>query len=230
MQIGFQSIFDTPTVKQFSMNGQYQTPDGRVWEYLYASEAITKGMIVTRPANTAVTTVSSSSNGASQVVYITEGSAGWTVGAYQEHVAYIYTGTGEGQWGKIKDNSADTLELFPDYALSTSLDVADSGVTIVHEPDAEKAPVTVDITPTKGVAQVTFASGDYGFFLKRGVGFVTCGIAITVNTGIKTGDDTEGYGTIAATGEGLFDANWVGRCLVANASADVACCADVGAI
>jgi hypothetical protein len=229
MQIGFQSIFDTPTVRQFSMNGKYQTPDGRIWEYLYATEAITKGMIVTRPASTAVTTVSSSSNGASQVVYITEASAGWTVGAYQDHWAYIHTGTGEGQAGKIKDNSADTLELFSDYALATSLAVADSGVTIVPQPNMEKAAVTTDITPFHGVAQVTFASGDYGFVLKRGVGFVTCGIAITINTGIKTGDDTEGYGTIAATGEGLFDANWVGRCLVANASADKACFADVGA-
>jgi|GEM_PF-2219298 len=227
-QINFQSVFDTPTVKMGSMNEQVQTPDGRIWEYLYATEAISAYMIATRPANTTVTTVSSSSNGRSQKVYVTEASAGWTVNAYCDHWIDINTGTGVGQIAKVKGNTADTLELYEQYALTTGLAVADSGFAIVHQPDAEKAPVTTEITPVQGVAQVAFASGDYGYFLKRGIGGVMCGgSAITINYSITTGDDTEGYGITGTTAKGPMDENYVGRVLVAASTGDEACLADI---
>jgi len=226
-QITFQSIFDTPTVPMSNLNEQAQTPDGRIFEYLYATEAISKYMVVSRPANTTVTTVSSSSNGASQVVYVTEASAGWTNGAYQDHWLLVNTGTGTGQVAKIKDNTTDTLELYVDYALATSLAVADSGIAIVHETDAEKIAVTTDITNIKGVAQVGFASGDYGWFLKRGIGGVLVGEVAIINTNIKPGDDTEGTALKGTTGAGLFDESSIGRVLVANSAADVAALVDV---
>lgn len=226
-QITFQSVFDTPTAPMSNLGEVAQTPDGRVWKYLYATEAITKHMAVSRPANTTVTTVSSSSNGNSQVVFITEASAGWTVGDYKDHWLLVNTGTGTGQAARIKNNTTDTLELYTEYALSTSLAVADSGIAIVHETDAEKIPVTTDITVLQGVAQVSFASGDYGWFLRRGVGGLLGGIAMTINTVAKPGDDTEGTATIGATGEGLFDASYIGRILVANSAADVAALVDI---
>src|SRR3990167_4542926 len=156
--IGFQSVFDTPTVKESRLNSQAMTQDGRIWEYLKATEAISQYMVVSNPANTDVDTVSSSQNGASQNVYITEGSAGWTVGDYQDHWFLVDDGTGEGQLAKIKDNNADTLEMYVDYAFATAMDVADSDIVIRHEPDAEKVAITVLTTPCKGGAQVAFAS------------------------------------------------------------------------
>jgi hypothetical protein len=226
--ITFQSVFDTPTTKMATLNSIGQTPDGRIWEYLYATEAIaSKGMIVSNPANLDVDTVVSSTNGVSQSVYITEAAAGWTVGAYEDHWLLVDDGTGEGQFAKIKGNTADTLELYTDYALATALLVADSDIVIRHEPDAEKVAITTLITPLKGVAQVAFASGDYGYFLKRGIGGVLVGEAITINETITAGDDTEGTGEIGNTTEGLFDSNYVGRCLIANTTADLCCLADI---
>jgi len=230
-QINFSSVFDTLAVKQGSMNEQVQTPDGRIWEYLYATEAISAFMIATRPANTTVTTVSSSSNSRSQKVFITEASAGWTVNAYCDHWIDINTGTGAGQIAKVKGNTADTLELYEQYALATGLAVADSGFAICHQPDAEKSPVTTEITPVQGVAQVAFASGDYGYFLKRGIGGVFAGNAsITINESITTGDDTEGYGLIGTTAKGLYDENYVGRVLIAASAGDEVCLADINVI
>ena len=228
--ITFQSIFDTPAVKMSKLNEQAQTPDGRIWEYLKTTEAVSQYMTVSNPANLDVDTVSSSDNKAGQTVYITEGSAGWTAGAYQDHWLLVDAGTGEGQVAKIKDNTADTLELYTDYALSTDLAVADSDIVIRHNPDAEKIPVTVEETPVKGVAQVAFASGDYGWFLKKGIGGVLAGEAITINIGITPGDDTEGTAIKSTTAEGPFDANCFARCLVANSSADKACLADINII
>jgi len=230
--ITFQSVFDTPTVKQSNMNSVARTPDGRVWEYLKTTEAVTKHMVVSNPANTAVTTVSSaaSTQDSAKYTFITEASAGWTVGAYQDHWCLIISGTGQGQSGKIKDNTADTLELYYDHAFTTALAVADSAVTIRHYTDAEKVAISTEETPVKGVAQVTFASGDYGWFLKRGVGGVLAGEVITINIGLTPGDDTEGYAIKSTTAEGLFDANCFARCLVANGTADYACLAEVNVL
>jgi len=229
--INFQSIFDTPTVKMGSMNELGCTPDGRIWEYMKTTEIISQFMTVSNPANLDVDTVASSTNKAGQSVYILEAGAAWTAGAYQDHWFLVDDGTGEGQGGKIKDNTADTLELYTDYALGTALTVAGvSDIVIRHEPDAEKIPITVEETPVKGVAQVAFASGDYGWFLKRGIGFVLAGEAITINIGITPGDNTEGTAIKSTTTEGAFDANSFARCLVANANADKACMADINII
>ncbi|MFH0960808.1 MAG: hypothetical protein V1897_19155 [Pseudomonadota bacterium] len=228
-QINFQSVFDTPTVKMSNMNEWGQTPDGRIWEYLQATEAISQYMVVSNPANTAVVTVSSAASVAdsTKYIYITEAAAGWTVGAYQDHWCLIISGTGQGQLGKIKDNTADTLELYYDYAFTTALAVADSAVTIRHEPDAEKVAITTLVTPLKGVAQVAFAASDYGWFLKRGIGGVLAGEAITINVTAGPGDDTEGTVEICDTTQGLFDTSVVGRCLIANTTADKACLMDI---
>jgi len=226
--ITFQSVFDTPTVKMGTLNGIGQTPDGRIWEYLHATEAITKHMIVSNPANTTVATVSSSANVAGQVVYITEASAGWTVGAYQDHWVAVNSGTGTGQIAKIKSNTVDTLELYVDYALATALAVADSQIAIRHEPDAEMCAVTVLNTPLKGVAQVTFASGDYGWFLKRGIGGVIVGTGVAViNELITAGGATEGYALAIGNGETPDDISTAGRVLVANSAASLAALVDV---
>lgn len=226
-QITFQSVFSTPTVKQGTLNGIAMTPDGRVWEYLKTTEAVSQYMVVSNPANTDVDTVYSSTDDKSRSIYITEGSAGWTVGAYEDHWMLVDDGTGEGQLGMIKGNTVDTLELYADYALGTALTVGTSDIVIRHAPDAEKVAITTLVTPLKGVAQVAFASGDYGYFLKKGIGGVLAGEVITINVTCGPGDDTEGTVEITDTTQGLFDTAVVGRCLVANTTADKAALVDI---
>jgi hypothetical protein len=182
-------------------------------------------MLVSQPAVTGVDTVVSSTNGAGQSVFVKEASAGWTIGAYQDYWMVVDSGTGVGQVAKIKDNSADTLELFPEYALSTALLVADSDITLVPTNHAEKSPVTNRYTPITGVAQVTFASADYGWFLKKGIGGVLMGEAATEQRGICPGDDTEGEGLVIDDGNDLYDAFLVGTCIGAQDTADKACLA-----
>lgn len=226
-QITFQSIFDTPTAPQATLNSQAQTPDGRIWEYLKATEAISQYMVVSNPANTDVDTVSSATDGDGHIVFVTEASAGWTAGDFQDHWLLVDDGTGEGQVAKIKDNTADTLELYKDYRFTTAMAVADSDIVIRHEPDAEKVAVTTLVTPLKGVAQVAFAASDYGYFLKRGIGGVLAGEVITINVSLTPGDDTEGTAEIGDTAKGLFDESYIGRCLVANTTADKAALVDI---
>jgi hypothetical protein len=186
-------------------------------------------MVVSRPGNTTVTTVSSSQNSASQNVFITEAAAGWTVGAYQDCWVAVNTGTGTGQVAKIKDNTVDTLELYTEYALATALAVATSGIAIVLDNQVEKIPVTSAITPVVGVAQASFTTQYYGYFLKRGVGGVLAGATITINENCTPGDDTEGEVILGVAAKGWYDAANVGRCLVANSAADLAALVDVGA-
>lgn len=223
--ITFQSIYDTPSVPLGKLNEICSTADGRVFEYFKASEAITKHMIVSQPAGTSVDTVYSSTNVRSQSVFITEASAGWTVGAYQDYWILVDSGTGVGQVAKVKDNTADTLELYEDYALSTALLVADSDITLIPANQVEKTAVTNVYTHVLGVAQVTFASGDYGYFLKRGLSGVLMGEAATLDRGITPGDDTEGQGAVVDDGDDLYDAFLVGTCVAAQDTADTACVA-----
>ena len=211
------------------MNAIGQTPDGRIWEYLYATEAIAQYLVASNPANTEVDTLSSaaSSQDAAKYTFITEGSAGWTVGAYQDHWVVVDDGTGEGQLGKIKDNTKDTLELYFDHAFTTALDVTDSDITIRHEPDAELVAITATGTALKGVAQVAFAAYDYGWFLKRGIGGVVGGAAMTINMPCSPGGATEGYALVVAAGAHLEDYSVVGRVLVANTTAAKATLVDI---
>ena len=222
--ITFQSVFDTPATREGKMNAQAQTPDGRIWEYLYATEAITKHMVVSRPANTGVDTVSSaaSASDSTKYVYITEASAGWTAQAYQDHWVVVDSGTGVGQLGLIKDNTTDTLELYFDYAFTSVLAVADSDITIVHQPDAEKTPTTNQYTQVQGVAQVSFASGDYGWFLKKGIGGVLLGAAGTVNYWCCPGDDTEGHAVNMDAADTLEEMSPIGKIIAAADTADKA--------
>jgi len=227
--ITFQSVFDTPTVKMANLNELGQTPDGRTWHYLYATEAITKHMVTSRPAVTGVDTVSSaaSEQDSTKYIYITEAAAGWTVGAYQDHWVIVDSGTGVGQLGKIKDNTTTTLELYFDHAFTTALAVADSDITILHQPDAEKIAITNQYTEANGIAQVTFGAADYGWFLVRGIGGIIMGTgAGTINYNACPGDDTEGYAVNMDAGDTLEEFAPLGRLVAISDTADKACLID----
>ena len=219
-ELNFQKVLETNTVPHAKLGERGVTPDGRAWRYVKANEALSLGHATTRIANTDVDTVSSSSNGDSQRIFITEASAGWTVGQFENAYGLVDDGTGAGQHFKVETNSADTLKLFVDYKLGTALDVADSDIVLVRPHLAEKVAITVLHQVPIGGAQVAFAANDYGWVLERGAGVVVAGAALVANELATPGDDTEGEVITAGSGETVDDASFFGRALVANASAD----------
>lgn len=221
-QITFQSVSQESSAPDFKLGERAQTPDGREWVYVKAAEAISAGMAVVPDTVVSVDTVSSSADALGRIVYITEASAGWTPGAYEDAWVYVDDGTGRGQAGRIKSNTADTLELYPEFALSTALAVTDSDITIREPFHVDKSAVTEKIQGCVGIAQIAITSGYYAWVLTRGVGRVLAGEALVVGAGFVTGDDTEGSVLKATTAKGTYDEQALGYCLVANAAADVA--------
>jgi hypothetical protein len=219
-QITFQNVKDSSTSANFNIGQRAMTPDGREWVYVKAAEAISANQAVVPDAVVAVDTVSSSADGLGRIVYITEASAGWTVGQFAEGWVYVDAGTGVGQAGRIKTNTTDTLELYPEFALATALSVVDSDITIREPFHVDKAAVTSTIQGCVGIAQIAIASASYGWVLTRGVGTVLAGESLIVGSNFTTGDDTEGSVIKGVTAEGAFDGQSLGYCLVANASAD----------
>lgn len=227
--INFQSVFATPAQKQCTMRSLAVTPDGRIWRYLQATEIITKHYIVETPATLGEDTVSSASQGGKRVLIQTGGAdSTWTAGAYIDHWVFVDDGTGEGQVGKIKDNSATELTLYDDYALATALAVADSDITIVHAPDAENLDASSSNAPIQGVAQVAFAANDYGWFLVKGIGGVIIGdTAAEANELVVVGSDAAGGGVGIGNDADREDESIVGKCIIINPAADKAALVDV---
>lgn len=219
-QISFQAVGQVSTVPAFKKGERAMTPDGREWVYVKANSALALGSVAVPDAVTAVDTVSSSTDSQSRIVYITKASAGWTQGQFQDGWVVVDDGTGVGQAGRIKDNTNDTLELYPEFAFATALSVTDSDITIRTMGEVDKAAVTDKVQSAVGVAQVAFAASDYGWLLTNGEGSVLAGEALVVGKGFVTGDDTTGQVVKATTAKGSFDEQVLGICLVANAAAD----------
>jgi hypothetical protein len=221
-QVSFQSVRQTTTAQGAFKPGQrVALPDGSEWVYVKADSVLAKGSVAVPDAVVSVDTVSSSQDSQGRNVYITEASAGWTAGKYAEGWVYVDSGTGRGQVAKIKDNTADTLELYPEFALSTALSVADSDITIRTPYLVDKAAVTSAKQEAVGIAQVAFSAGDYGWLQTKGDGAVLAGEALSVGAGFTTGDDTTGQVIKAVTAEGPFDNQNLGYCRVANEAADI---------
>jgi hypothetical protein len=221
MRISFQDVKQTTTSQGQTAPGQVAyTPDGATWIYVKASAAVAAGNAVIPAAEVQVETVSSSANNLGQKIYITEASAGWTVGAYAGAYGVVDDGTGAGQIFKVQDNTTDTLILYPSYALTTSLSVADSDITLSFPNVVRKSLITDKAQQTTGIAQVAFASGEYGWVLKQGTGGVIAGEVLTADLSFVTGDDTAGQVLKGTTAKGAFDEQYLGYCRVANAAAD----------
>lgn len=221
IKISFQDVFQTTAAQgQMGLGTVANTPDGAEWIYVKAAEAIGAGHAVVPDAVYAVDTVSSSTDNQGRIVYISEASAGWTVGAYAGCYGVVDDGTGAGQVFKVMDNTTDTLILYPSYALTTALAVADSDITLTFPNVVDKSAVTDKVQMASGVAQVAIASGSYGWVLKQGTGKVVAGEVLVVGKGFVTGDDTEGEVLKATTAKGSFDEQYLGYCRVANAAAD----------
>lgn len=218
-QLTFQNVYQTSQNANFMLGQRAFTPDGRHWAYVKASAAINAGDIVIAGANVAVAaTVVSSADASGRTIYIYKAAAGWTPGQFEDCIGVVNGGTGVGQVFKIKGNTSNTLELYPENALTTALDGTS---TLVIKPVnvVTKSAITSKIQAAVGIAQTAFAAGDYGWVLTNGDGFVTSGAVLTAGADFTAGDaTTAGYATIGVTANGPFDAQSLGICLVANAA------------
>jgi hypothetical protein len=217
----FQSVYQTETSPNFKIGTRGQTPDGRQWVYVKATDALAKGKVAIQGAIVAVDTVTSSTDALGRIVYITKAAAGWTAGAYEDDLVVVDDGTGKGQSAKIKTNTADTLELYPENALTTALSVVDSDITIVRPNHVLIAAVTSKVQGAIGIAQCAFAANDYGWLLTNGDGVVFTGSTLVVGAGFSTGDDTTGQVIVAVTATGPYDFQNLGIAWVANSAADM---------
>ena len=148
------------------LGARYETPDGRVFRYVQMTGgAAALGTVLERAANVAVDTVSSGSD----LLTITEASAGWTAGAYAGDYAYIDESAAaaeEGQCRRILQNTTDTLYL--DRPLTTALDVTDCDLTIIR-PFRMIAATAAITTPVSGVSALgVITENYYGWIQVRG--------------------------------------------------------------
>lgn len=220
-RISFQNVYQTITQRgEFKLGERAMTPDGREWVFVKADSALARGSVAVPDAVTAVDLFSSSNDSQGRIVYLTSANASWTVGQFEDAIGVVDDGTGAGQTFKIKTNSATTLTLYPETALTTALSVVDSDITIRTMAIVDKAAVTSKIQQAVGSSQVSFAAADYGWLLTEGDGAVLAGEVLIIGSNFTTGDDTTGQVIKGVTATGPFDAQNLGISLVANAAAD----------
>lgn len=206
-QISLQNVYQTSATAIVAVGQRAQTPDGRMWIYVQSSVALSAGHIVVPAAITAVgTTITSGVDTSGRIVYITKASAGWTVGQFADGTVYISAGGAIGQVAKIKTNTTDTLELYPENALTTAL-TGSSTMSIWTQNIVRKSVVTTKIQNATGVVQTTFAANDYGWVLTRGIGvIISTSATLTAGTNLTTGGSTAGEALVGVTATGPFDA------------------------
>lgn len=221
-QISFQNVYQTITERgEFKLGQRAMTPDGREWVFVNTAGAIGKNLIAIPNTVTTLTTVSSSTDNQGRIVYLTDTDATMTVGAFQDGIGLVNTGTGTGQNFKIRTNSATVITLYPETALATALSVSDSGVALKTMSRVIIAAVTSKIQQAVGATQVAFSSGDYGWLLTEGDGGVVAGEVLIIGSNFVTGDDIAGQVVKGTTAKGPFDEQNLGIALVANSGADV---------
>lgn len=219
-QISFQSVYQTITQRgEFKLGQRAATPDGRVWKFV-TSTTLTKGFIAIPATTTSADLWSSSTDSQGRIVYLTRAASAMTVGVFEDGIGTVDQGTGVGQQFKIRTNSATTLTLYPETALTTALAVADSDLTFVGMANCIVAAVTSKVQMVQGAAQVAFTSGDFGWLLQQGDGKAVAGEILTVGAGFISGDDTAGCVQKAITAKGTLDEQGLGYCIIANDVAD----------
>lgn len=221
-QISFQDVYQTIQQRgEFKLGQRSSTPDGREWVFVNAIGAIGKNLIAIPNTITTATTVSSAVDNQNRIVYITDTDSAWTIGQFQDGIGLVNTGTGTGQGFKIKTNSATTITLYPETALSTALNVSDSGIAIKTMSAVIISAVTSKVQQTVGATQTSFAAGDYGWLLTEGDGTVVAGEVLVVGQDFVSGAATAGEVLKGTTAKGGFDEQNLGFALVANSGADI---------
>jgi len=220
-QISFQDVYQTITSRgEFKLGQRAVTPDGREWTFVKNNSTIAVGNIVIPNTVSSADTFSSSTDSQGRIVYLTDSGSSLTVGAFEDAIGVVDDGTGVGQTFKIRTNSATTLTLYPETALTTALAVADSDVTWIGMSNVIIAAVTSKVQMTQGAFQCASISGDYGWILQNGDGRAVAGEVLVVGQSFVSGDDTAGQVLKGTTAKGEFDEQSLGYCIVANAGAD----------
>ena len=214
--ITFQDVYQTTTSRgDIKLGQRASTPDGRDWQYVFATTAVADSLVV-NPTDVATSDLYSSSTDAQgRIVYATRAANSLTVGAYEDAWGIVDAGTGVGQTFKIRTNDATTFTLYPETALGTALAVADSDLSYINMNHVDPAAITSAIQMCQGFAQATFAASDYGWVLTNWVGRGIAGAARTVGAGLMSGDDTVGQVVKTVTAEGSFDAQNLGYTIIA---------------
>ena len=220
-QISFQSVYQTITSRgEFKLGQRASTPDGREWKFVKNNSTIALGNIVVPNTVSSADLWSSSTDNQGRIVYLTRAANALTVGAYEDAIGVVDDGTGVGQTFKIRTNSATTLTLYPETALSTALSVSDSDLTWIGMANVVISAITSKVQMTQGAFQVSAVSGDYGWILQQGDGRAVAGEVLVVGESFVSGDDTAGQVIKGTTAKGDFDEQNLGYCIVANAGAD----------
>jgi len=225
-QLTFQSVYQTTASAQFAIGQRGMTPDGRMWVYAQNKSGATfsKGLIAIPITNVTANNCSSSADAIGRIVYVTKTGAGWDVGQFENQLMYVTSGTGIGQVAKIQTNSADTLQLYPENALTTALSAVNSNITIVQPSLVKPSAITSKVQRAVGCPQVDVPTDAFGWFLTEGDGFVIVGTStLIVGSNFTTGDGTvPGEVIVGVTSEGPFDAQSLGICLAPNTASDTA--------
>ena len=220
-QISFQSVYQTITAAgEFRLGQRAVTPDGREWQFVKNNSTIVNGNIVIPNTVASADLFSSSTDSQGRIVYLTRAASSMTVGQYADAIGVVDDGTGVGQTFKIRTNSATTLTLFPETALTTALSVSDSDLTWIGMSNVIIAAVTSKVQMTQGAFQCAASSGDYGWILTDGDGRAIAGDTLVVGAGFASGDDTAGQVKVAVTNTGTLEFQNLGYAIVANAAAD----------
>lgn len=221
--VTFRKVLQTLTTQELPLGALVDTPDGNIWRYVKANAALTpRGVLCTRVADTSVTNITSTANNdRGQTVFVTESGWAQTVGDFDEAVGAVTGNTGEGQFFRVKSNTADTIEVYSDWAFATALDTT-SDLTLARPYLVAETAITTLNQILTGVAQITFAANDFGFLLIRGFGVILNGATDSVaNEQLTPGDDTAGSAAAIGNGETPDDISIAGRALVAQATDDV---------
>lgn len=220
--ISFQNVYQTITERgEFKLGQRAVTPDGREWVFVNAAGAIGKNLIAIPNTVSTLTTVSSGTDNQGRIVYLTDTDSALTVGAFQDAIGLVNTGTGSGQGFKVRTNSATVITLYPETALTTALSVSDSGIALKTMSRVIIAAITSKIQQTVGATQTAFASGDYGWLLTEGDGVVVAGEVLIIGSNFVSGAATAGEVLKGTTAKGPFDEQNLGICTVANSGSDL---------
>lgn len=219
--ISFQNVYQTETARgEFKLGQRASTADGREWQFVRAQAAVANSLVAIPDGVVSADLWSSSTDSQSRIVYLTRAASTMTVGQFEDGIGVVDQGTGVGQTFKIRTNSATTLTLYPETALTTALAVADSDLTLMNMSYVDPAAVTSTVQMAQGIAQVSFAAADYGWIMTDGDGRVLAGEVLVVGKGYTTGDDTAGQVIKGVTAKGAFDEQNLGYCIVANDAVD----------
>ena len=209
-------FWETTAAARRALGAKFEDTMGRIWRYTKFAADLSAGHLVQPAAATNITTGYVVSNVAA-VVYegqtyaikqvLTPATApSWTQGAYAGMLGMVSDGTGEGQYFRIRDNSATSLYL--EEALGMAITVVGEAEILFMSSnkykDVVKGTTALGIDgPAIGSVQVDvdYSEAPYGWILTRGpgVGIIDTSASQAVGSPLCPSSATAGQLILAAT-------------------------------